>query len=153
MSRHCSVRGFVVAGVALLVAASAQSVRAAEMQGVVKSASGAPVAGAFVKLQNAERRLTFMVVSQAQGRYTVKNLPAGKYVVQGIGGEMQSPLSAPVDVADGRAASVDVSLTAQRAPALPNAWPGRAPGQLGGEGGGAEAPPNQIGRASCRERV
>ena len=142
MSRHCSVRGFVVAGVALLVAASAQSVRAAEMQGVVKSASGAPVAGAFVKLQNAERRLTFMVVSQAQGRYTVKNLPAGKYVVQGIGGEMQSPLSAPVDVADGRAASVDVSLTAQRAPALPNAWPGRAPGQLGGEGGGAEAPPN-----------
>ena len=142
MSRHCSVRGFVVAGVALLVAASAQSVRAAEMQGVVKSASGAPVSGAFVKLQNAERRLTFMVVSQAQGRYTVKNLPAGKYVVQGIGGEMQSPLSAPVDVADGRAASVDVSLTAQRAPALPNAWPGRAPGQLGGEGGGAEAPPN-----------
>ena len=142
MSRHWSLRGFVVAGVALLVAASAQSVRAAEMQGVVKSASGAPVAGAFVKLQNAERRLTFMVVSQVQGRYTVKNLPAGKYVVQGIGGEMQSPLSAPVDVADGRAASVDVSLTAQRAPALPNAWPGRAPGQLGGEGGGAEATPN-----------
>jgi len=142
MSRHCSVRGFVVAGVALLVAASAQSVRAAEMQGVVKSASGAPVAGAFVKLQNAERRLTFMVVSQVQGRYTVKNLPAGKYVVQGIGGEMQSPLSAPVEAADGRTATMDVSLTTQRAPALPNAWPGRAPGQMGGEGGGAEAPPN-----------
>jgi len=142
MSRHWSVRGFVVAGVALLLAASAQSVRAAEMQGVVKSASGAPVSGAFVKLQNAERRLTFMVVSQVQGRYTVKNLPAGKYVVQGIGGEMQSPLSAPVEVADGRTATMDVSLTAQRAPALPNAWPGRAPGQMGGEGGGAEAPPN-----------
>ena len=142
MSRHWSVGKFVVAGVALLLAASAQSVRAAEMQGVVKSASGAPVSGAFVKLQNAERRLTFMVVSQVQGRYAVKNLPAGKYVVQGIGGEMQSPLSAPVEVADGRTATMDVSLTAQRAPALPNAWPGRAPGQLGGEGGGAEAPPN-----------
>ena len=142
MSRHWSVGKFVVAGVALLLAASAQSVRAAEMQGVVKSASGAPVSGAFVKLQNAERRLTFMVVSQVQGRYTVKNLPAGKYVVQGIGGEMQSPLSAPVEAADGRTATMDVSLTAQRAPALPNAWPGRAPGQLGGEGGGAEAPPN-----------
>ncbi|MGH9784898.1 MAG: carboxypeptidase regulatory-like domain-containing protein, partial [Terriglobia bacterium] len=143
MSRHGSVGKFFVAGVALLVAVAAQSVWAAEIQGVVKSTSGAPVAGAFVKLQNAERRLTFMVVSQAQGRYTVKNLPPGKYVVQGIGGEMQSPQSAPVEAANGRVATMDVSLTAPRAPAHPNAWPGRAPGQMGGEGGGgAEAPPN-----------
>ncbi len=156
MSRQGMVGKFVVAGVALLVATGTQLVQAAEMQGVVKSASGAPISGAFVKLQNAERRLTFMVVSQAQGRYTVKNLPPGRYVVQGVGGEMQSSLSAPVQVAEGRAATLDVSLTQQRAPALPNAWPGRQPGQIGGEGGGGAAPVNlpdgdgkQIAMTKC----
>jgi len=47
------------------------------LHGVVKDAAGAPVAGAFVKLNNSERRLTFMVISQAQGRYSVNNLPNG----------------------------------------------------------------------------
>lgn len=138
MSRNS--RNITVVIAALIVAAS--TVRAAEIQGVVKSASGTPVVGAFVKLKNAEKRLTFMVVSQAQGRYSVDKLPPGKYAVQGIGGELQSELSAPVDVADGKAATVDVSLTAQRAPALPHAWPGQQPGVIMGEGGGQEAPPN-----------
>jgi hypothetical protein len=39
--------------------------RAGVLQGVVKDSSGAPVAGALVKLKNGERRLTFMVVTQA----------------------------------------------------------------------------------------
>ena len=141
MFRHVHAKRIVVAIVALIVAASTQAMRAAEIQGVVKNSSGAPVAGAFVKLKNAEGRLTFMVVSQAQGRYTVNNLPAGKYVAQAIGGDMQSELSAPVDAANGRAATVDLSLTVQRAPQLPNSWPGRPPGQGGGEaeGGGGQA--------------
>ena len=107
--------------------------RAGTLQGVVKDASGAPVAGAFVKMKNAERRLTFMVVSQAAGRYAVNTLPSGKYVVQGVGGEFQSEMSAPVDVAAGRPATHDISLTAKRAPQLPPAWPGRRPGERGAE--------------------
>ena len=107
--------------------------RAGTLQGVVKDASGAPVAGAFVKMKNAERRLTFMVVSQAAGRYSVNTLPSGKYVVQGVGGEFQSEMSAPVDVAAGRPATHDISLTAKRAPQLPPAWPGRRPGERGAE--------------------
>ena len=107
--------------------------RAGTLQGVVKDASGAPVAGAFVKMKNAERRLTFMVVSQAAGRYSVNTLPSGKYVVQGVGGEFQSEISAPVDVAAGRPATHDISLTAKRAPQLPPAWPGRRPGERGAE--------------------
>jgi streptogramin lyase/cytochrome c5 len=50
-------------------------------------------------------------------------------------------MSAPVDVAAGRATTVDVSLTDQRAPSLAAAWPFRVPGQGGGEaeeGGGRE---------------
>jgi mono/diheme cytochrome c family protein len=104
---------------------------------VVKNSSGAPLAGAFVKMRNAERRLTFMVVTQAQGRYAVNTLPTGKYVLQGIGGDYQSELSAPVDVAAGRPTTLDLSLTVMRAPQLAGAWPGRLPGQQGGEAEGA----------------
>ena len=123
--------------------------RAANLQGVVKDSSGAPVSGAFVKMKNAERRLTFMVITQAQGRYSVGSLPTGKYVVQGIGGDYQSEPSAPVDLAAGKPATVDLTLTVMRAPQLPGAWPGRLPGEQvgeGGEGGAAPALPDGEGK-------
>lgn len=101
--------------------------RAGTMRGVVKDAKGAPVAGAFVKLKNGERRLTFMIVSQAQGRYSVSNLPSGSYVAQAIGGDFQSEPSAPVDVADGKSATADLALTSPRAAQLPGAWPAGSP--------------------------
>jgi streptogramin lyase len=123
---------FIVAALACAHLVYAQD-RAGTLQGVVKDASGAPVAGAFVKMKNAERRLTFMVVSQAGGHYSVNTLPSGKYVVQGVGGEFQSAMSAPVDVAAGRPATQDLALTVQRAPQLPPAWPGRRPGERGAE--------------------
>jgi virginiamycin B lyase len=93
------------------------------VQGVVKNASGQPVSGAFVKLKNAERRLTFMVISRAQGLYMAANLPPGRYTVQGIGNGFQSEWSKPVEVAGGKSAKLDLSLTAQRAAALAPAWP------------------------------
>src|SRR5262245_58604563 len=68
------------------------------LTGVVTDATGAPLAGAFVQMKNAERRLSFMVITQAQGKYTNNRLPAGKYVVQAIGGEQQSAASVPVEV-------------------------------------------------------
>ncbi|MEE8439499.1 MAG: hypothetical protein V3S07_07910, partial [Micropepsaceae bacterium] len=37
------------------------------VEGIVRDASGEPVAGAFVKLKNEERRLTFMHISQDGG--------------------------------------------------------------------------------------
>jgi streptogramin lyase len=85
-----------------------------------------------------------MVISQEQGRYTINNLPPGKYLVQGVGNGSQSDWSAAADVANGRPTTVDVSLTLPQAPALPNAWPGRQPGQAGGEGGGGDAEPLKL---------
>jgi virginiamycin B lyase len=127
---------------------SAQSIqaqdRAGTLQGIVTDSKGAPVAGAFVKLKNAERRLTFMVVSQAQGRYSLNNLPSGKYVVQAIGGDYQSDLSAPVDVAPSKPANVDLALTAARTPQLAGAWPGRLPGEQGGEADEARGGPPPL---------
>jgi len=100
------------------------------IEGVVQDASGKPVTGAFVKLKNNERHLEFMVISQAQGRYSASNLPAGQYVIQGVGGGYQSNVSAPLDVAGGKTAKQDLSLTAPQGPMLPRAWPMKTPEAL-----------------------
>src|SRR5215472_50579 len=131
--------------VAAIAVVSTRSIRAADdkgaLAGVVKDSSGQPVSGAFVKLKNADRRLTFMVVSQAKGKFEAANLPGGKYAVQAVAKELQSDWSAPVDVSAGKVATANISLTAQRAPALAPAWPGRPPGIDGDEVVGEGAPP------------
>src|SRR5579863_8380181 len=115
---------FVCSGLAM----AAENTSAVE--GVVQDASGKPVTGAFVKLKNNERHLEFMVISQAQGHYAASNLPAGQYVIQGVGGGYQSSVSAPVDVAAGKTAKLDLSLTAPQGPSLPRAWPMKTPEAL-----------------------
>ena len=116
-------------GAALLIAV--QSAGAADdrgsLQGVVSDTAGRPVAGAFVKLRNSERRLTFMVISQAEGRFEANDLPAGRYVAQGVGGDYQSPVSAPVGVAATGSATINLSLSDERGPRLPPAWPHKLP--------------------------
>ena len=85
------------AGLALLCTAPAYALdNAGSVTGVVNGANGQPVAGAFVRLKNAEKRLTFMVVSQNNGTFTAGDLPPGSYTVQGIGTSMQSDVSAPI---------------------------------------------------------
>ena len=147
----------LVAAVSCPGAASAQGA-VGTLTGVITDAAGSAVAGAFVQMRNAERRLNFMVITQEQGKYSIDRLPAGKYVVQAIGGEHQSAPSSPVEVAAGKASSVDLSLTVARAPALPPAWPGRSPGERGAEaeaavgGGGprlAEGEGKAIIEAKC----
>src|SRR6266849_2893497 len=114
---------------AVLIAAP--SVRAADergaVQGVVNDASGQPVAGAFVKLKNAERRLTFLVVSQTQGRFEAKDLPIGKYTVQGVGAGYESEWFQNVSVTTGESAKVGLALTNRQGAMLPPAWPKRLP--------------------------
>jgi len=106
----------LVAAVSCPGSASAQ-VAVGTLTGVITDASGSAVAGAFVQMRNAERRLNFMVITQEQGKYSIDKLPPGKYVVQAIGGEQQSAPSNPVEVAASKASSVDLSLT------VALAWP------------------------------
>jgi hypothetical protein len=110
-SHRSRIPAVIAAGVLF---ASVHSGRAADfagsVHGVVTSASGKALPGAYVKLINPDRRLTFMVVSQAQGRYTLNNLPPGNYTVQGVGSGFQSkPM--PVSLTAGTPATADVSLT------------------------------------------
>src|SRR5256885_8298120 len=150
------------AALALVATASCPAALAQDtvgtLAGVITNATGAPVAGAFVQMRNAERRLNFMVITQEQGKYSSNRLPAGRYVVQAIGGERQSAPSNPVELAVGKSASVDLSLTVERAAPLPPAWPGRTPGERGAEaaaatgGGGprlAEGEGKAIIEAKC----
>ena len=69
---------FTVIFAAVLLFLCGQFAWAAEnnstVEGLVQDASGKPVAGAFVKLKNSDRHLEFMVISQAQGRYTASAL-------------------------------------------------------------------------------
>lgn len=125
----------VIAGTLLSPAFAYSQNRDGSLQGVVKDSQGAPVSGAFVKIKNSERRLTIMVVSQPQGRFSISALPAGQYVAQAIGGDFQSELSAPMEVSGSKPTVIDLALTKARAPQLPGAWPGRLPGEQVGEGG------------------
>src|SRR5262249_60403787 len=97
------------------------------IQGVVNDATGKPVAGAFVKLKNDARRLTYMVVTQTQGQFEAKDLPPGQYRVQAVGGGQQSEWFTNVGVTAGGAAKVGLSLSTERGPMLPPAWPQRVP--------------------------
>src|SRR5262245_45669836 len=121
-------------GAAVMLAVGVHAVQAADfagsVQGVVKSAAGEALAGAYVKLINPERRLTFMVISQAQGRYTLNNLPPGEYTVQGIGDGFQSKPT-PVTLTADKPATADVSLTDKQGDVVPNGWV-RSPGRVAG---------------------
>src|SRR3954453_16713204 len=104
----------------VLLAAGSAPARCADVyngvvEGVVKDASGKPVAGAFVRLKNAEKRLGFMVISQDGGALSAKDRRAANYEVQSVGGDFQSKVSAAVAVPENGAAKVELALTDKRA--------------------------------------
>lgn len=153
MFSHGSRLLAVTAAAVLLI--SVHSIRAADfagsVQGVVTSASGQALPGAYVKLINPERRLTFMLVSQAQGRYTMNNLPPGDYTVQGIGNGFQSRLT-PVTLTAGKPATADVSLTDKQGDMVPNGWV-RRPGRVAGNELDHELPPPNLPEGEAKAIV
>jgi virginiamycin B lyase len=144
MFGHRNPISTVIAAAALFV--GVHSIGAADfagsVQGVVKSASGQAIPGAYVKLINPERRLTFMLVSRAQGRYTMNNLPPGDYTVQGIGIGFESKPT-PVTLTAGKPATADVSLTDKQGDVVPNGWI-RRPGRVAGNELDHELPPPNL---------
>src|SRR5829696_7611958 len=119
------------------------------VEGVVKDASGQPVAGAFVKVKNSEKRLGFMVISQDGGAFSAKQLPAGNYEVQSVGGDFQSKWSAPVAVPERGAAKVELALTDKRAADLTPAWPRRLAPEVAESMELPAGPGKDIAEARC----
>jgi virginiamycin B lyase len=54
----------------------------ATVTGTVKGPDGAPFRGAFVQAQNVNTRIMVSVLSDAQGRYRIENVPPGPYQLQ-----------------------------------------------------------------------
>ncbi|HVZ60597.1 MAG TPA: carboxypeptidase regulatory-like domain-containing protein [Terriglobales bacterium] len=52
---------------------------AATVTGIVKGPDGSAFEGAFVFLQNTQTRISYIVLTDTQGRYRVGKLPAGEY--------------------------------------------------------------------------
>jgi streptogramin lyase len=141
--------GFVLLAAGFPPARAADAVYNGVLEGVVKDASGKPVAGAFVRLKNAEKHLGFMVVSQDGGAFSAKELPAGNYEVQSVGGDFQSKISAPVAVPEKGSAKVDLALTDKRAADLAPAWPRRLPPEIAATMTLPEGAGKEIAEARC----
>jgi len=119
------------------------------IEGVITDTAGQAVAGAFVKFNNEARRLTFMVISQDGGSYKVDRLPPGSYTAQGVGGDYQSDWSVPVEVANGAASAINLSLNVQRGPDLPAAWPRRVPAEMASVTALPDGPGKDIIMKNC----
>ena len=131
LRRQISLKANHRATVVILVLAAIASNRfimeaqnTSTIAGVVKSAAGQPVAEAYVKLSSADLGVAYIVVSQAQGRFSTPNILPGKYTMQSFGGDRQSNLSEPAEVTKGQSAKMDLILSAPRnAPTLAGAVP------------------------------
>ena len=71
----------VLVSVALTVCL-ASTASAATIAGSVQGPDGKPFMGAFVVAENTRNKMTVSVLSDAQGRYHIGNLPAATYRVQ-----------------------------------------------------------------------
>jgi len=60
----------------------ASTALAATITGNVQGPDGKPFMGAFVVAENTQNKMTVSVLSNAQGRYHIGNLPAATYTVQ-----------------------------------------------------------------------
>lgn len=56
--------------------------QAASIAGSVKGPDGSPFRGAFVAAQNLKTKISVTVLTQTNGRFTIRNLPAGDYEVR-----------------------------------------------------------------------
>ncbi len=132
----------LIASLAMNVGAARADGFAGRIEGVVKSASGQALPGAYVKLTNVQRRLTFMAVTQAQGHYALGNLPPGNYNVQGVGNGFESKYT-PVSLTEAKPATADLSLTDKQGPVVANGWI-RTPGRVAGNELDSELAPPKL---------
>ena len=97
----------------IMLISSGSVLEAATLGGVLKDGAGKPVAGSLVKVRGSDAGISFMVVSQADGRYSTPELLPGKYMVQAIGGTYQSEVTSPIQVSNNQQ-KVDLILSVAR---------------------------------------
>ena len=83
---------------------------AATISGTVKGPDGTPFLGAFVQAQNSQTRMTYMALSDSQGRYRVETVPAGEYRVQIRALGFRADAQTGVKLAADQSSSLDFGL-------------------------------------------
>ena len=101
-----------LASVLIIVGLSPLRAQGTAISGIVTDSSAKPTPGALVRIRSEELGLSFMLVSQAQGRYRTPALLPGKYTVQGFGPDSQSEPRGPVEIRAGQAGQLDLTLSA-----------------------------------------
>lgn len=86
------------------------SVFGATVSGTVKDPSGVPFKGAFVEAQNTKTRMTFISLSDRQGRYRIEQLPSGIYDLQIKATGYDSKPKEGVNLSASQKASFDFAL-------------------------------------------
>jgi virginiamycin B lyase len=93
-----------------LTVALASSALAATIQGNVQGPDGKPFMGAFVVAENTQNKMTVSVLSDAQGRYRIGNLPAAAYRLRITAIGYKSDPRTDVRLTDDQTASFDFAL-------------------------------------------
>lgn len=106
---------FLYLAVALVVLASTSGrlwaqAQTATITGTATDSSGAALAGASIKVTNTETNVSQSTVADAQGRYTVTDLPVGSYSVQASQSGFQTVVHTGVTLTVGSTIVVNVSL-------------------------------------------
>src|SRR6202790_1327888 len=99
-----------VLGSLALTVCLASSAFAATITGNVTGPDGKPLMGAFVVAENAQNKMTVSVLSNAQGRYHIGNLPAATYTVRISAVGYKGDPRADVRLGDGQRVSFDFAL-------------------------------------------
>jgi Carboxypeptidase regulatory-like domain len=93
-----------------LTMSPAATALAATITGNVQGPDGKPFMGAFVVAENAQNKMTVSVLSNAQGRYHIANLPAATYTVQISAVGYKGDPRADLRLSDGQNVSFDFAL-------------------------------------------
>src|ERR1041385_6359986 len=97
-------------GVALVLAAHAQTTTDASISGHVKDPQGASLPGATVRLFGRDRSFSLITATDAGGAYSFKHLAAGEYLVEAEATGFALASAQSVTVERGQPATLDIAL-------------------------------------------
>jgi hypothetical protein len=96
--------------VMLFLASVANGASEGTISGTVRDPAGAPFKGAFVRVRDDKRRISYSVLSDKSGHFQARNIPAGEYTVRATALGFDSELRNSVNVTVGRDVSADFAL-------------------------------------------
>src|SRR5258708_2268269 len=113
VARSCSIRLLQLCGVVLVLIATSSRAAAqvsAAISGVVTDASGSAISAAAVTAKNVETAAARTTATDAAGRYSLLELPVGRYAVTVGKDGFQTAVRSGVHLVVGQQAKLDFSL-------------------------------------------